>query len=121
MNPLTNQLVLTVQVDEPVQAGDSMSTPKGMTCRNFTLACRDQVLLYHNAEHIMMQLRHQVPTEENILNPSFKVAVELSPIEALALASELLTIAAPRIQPISTKTDAAELDPGDRTDASEAH
>ena len=94
-----------------------MSTPKGMTCRNFTLACRDQVLLYHNAEHIMMQLRHQVPTEENILNPSFKVAVELSPIEALALASELLTVAAPRIQTISTKTDAAELDTGDRADA----
>ena len=58
-----------------------------------------------------------MPTEENILNPSFKVAVELSPIEALALAAELLTIAAPRIQPISTKTDAAELDTADRADA----
>ena len=97
--------------------GDGMSTPKGMTCRNFTLACRDQVLLYHNAEHIIMQLRHQVPTEENVLNPSFKVAVELSPIEALALASELLTVAASRIQPISTKTDAAELDTAERADA----
>jgi len=50
-----------------------------------------------------------------------KVAVELSPIEALALASELLTIAASRIQAISTKTDAAELSTGDRADASEAH
>ncbi|HEX6555807.1 MAG TPA: hypothetical protein VF026_23815 [Ktedonobacteraceae bacterium] len=96
-----------------------MSTPKGMTCRNFTLACRDQILLYHNAEHIIMQLRHHVPTEDNILNPSFKVAVELSPVEALALASELLTITASRIQAISTKTDAAELDTGDRVDASE--
>jgi hypothetical protein len=67
-----------------------------------------------------MQLRHQMPTEENILNTSFKVAVELSPIEAIALASELLTIAAPRIQAISTKTDAIELDTGYRADPSEA-
>ena len=100
--------------------GYGMSTPKGMTCRNFTLACRDQILLYHNAEHIIMQLRDQVPTEVNILNPSFKVAVELSPIEAIALASELLTIAAPRILAISTKTDAVELNTARRADALEA-
>ncbi len=96
-----------------------MSTPKGMTCRNFTLASRDQILLYHNAEQIIVQLRHQVPTEENVLGPSFKVAVDLSPFEAIALASELLTIAAPRIQAISKKTDVAELDTGARTDASD--
>jgi hypothetical protein len=96
-----------------------MSTPKGMTCRNFTLVCRDQILLYHNAEHIIMQLRRQVPTDENVLSPSFKVAVDLSPFEAVALASELLTIAAPRIQAISKRTDAAELITGARTDASD--
>jgi hypothetical protein len=95
-----------------------MSTPKGMACRNFSLANHDQILLYHNAERIIMQLRHQVPTEENVLSPSFKVAVDLSPFEAIALASELLTIAAPRIQAISTKTDGLELNTGDRADAS---
>ena len=95
-----------------------MSTPKGMACRNFNLASHDQILLYHNAEHIIMQLRHQMPTEENVLSPSFKVAVDLSPFEAIALASELLTIATPRIRAISTKTDGFELNTGERGAAS---
>jgi hypothetical protein len=80
-----------------------MSTPKGMACRNFTLASRDQILLYHNEEQIIVQLRRQVPTEENVLSPSFKVAVDLSPFEAIALASELLTIAAPRSRQFQRK------------------
>ncbi len=75
-----------------------MSTPKGMSQRPFNLVSNDQVFIYHNQEHIVLQLRRQVPSDQNLLQPSFKVAVKLTPIEALSLASELLTIAAPRIQ-----------------------
>lgn len=80
-----------------------MSTPKGMTCHNFTLTNHDQMMLYHTSERIILQLRHKVATEEDILSPSFKVAVELSSTEAIALAAELLSIAAPQIQTL-TKT-----------------
>ena len=79
-----------------------MSNPKGMTSRIINVKNQDQVFVYHNAEQIILQLRRQVPTEENILSPSFKVAVELAPVEALALASELLTLAAPRIPSVSS-------------------
>ncbi len=78
-----------------------MSTPKGMRTRTISLASGDQVQMYSNPEHIYLQLRRLVPTEQDILLPSFKVAVELSPLEALRLASELLQLASARL--ISSK------------------
>jgi hypothetical protein len=67
-----------------------MSTPKGMKCQPRTLASGERVLLYTDASRIVLQLRRQVPTEEDLLSPSFKVAVSLSALEAAQLAGDLL-------------------------------
>jgi hypothetical protein len=74
-----------------------MSTPKGMKCSNRKLTNGDRVLIYSDREQIVLQIRHQTPTEENLLDPSFKVAVALSPADALLIASELLAAAVPRL------------------------
>lgn len=74
-----------------------MSTPKGMKCTPRTVATGDRVLIYSDLTRIILQLRRQVPTEEQILEPSFKVAVSLSPAEAIALASDLLNAALPQL------------------------
>jgi hypothetical protein len=57
-------------------------------------------LQYHrlndNAARILLQLRREVPTQQDILAPSFKTAVSLTEGEALALAAELLSVVASR-------------------------
>jgi hypothetical protein len=70
-----------------------MGTPKGMRNHAISLQSGDQVQVYSNAEHIYLQMRCEVPTEQDILTPSFKIAAELTPTEALSLAVELLTLA----------------------------
>src|SRR5690242_17374565 len=67
-----------------------MSTPKGMKCLPRTLVSGERVLLYTDASRIVLQLRRQVPTEEDLLAPSFKVAIELTALEAAQLAGDLL-------------------------------
>lgn len=74
-----------------------MSTPKGVKCSNRKVANGDRVLIYSDRERIVLQLRHQTPTEEDLLTPSFKVAVTLSPADALLIAHDLLAIAVPRL------------------------
>jgi hypothetical protein len=74
-----------------------MATPKGFKQFHRTLANGDKVLIYSNQNRIMLQLRREVPTEVNILDPSFKVAVDLSPVDALLIASKLLGAAAPQV------------------------
>jgi hypothetical protein len=61
-----------------------------MKCLSHTLASGDRVLLYTDANRIVLQMRRQVPTEEDLLAPSFKVAVSLNAIEAAQLAEDLL-------------------------------
>lgn len=75
-----------------------MSTPKGMKCQPRTLASGEQILLYSNTTQIVLQLRRQVPTEEDLLEPSFKVAVSLTALEAAQLARDLLGVALPQLQ-----------------------
>ncbi len=67
-----------------------MTNPKGMRVRVFKLAHPGQLHIYSDAERLILQLRRSTPTEEDALPPSFKVAVQLTTNEALALASELL-------------------------------
>ncbi len=74
-----------------------MGTPRGMKCTPRTLATGDKVHIYNDAAHIILQLRHLVPSEEDLLTPSFKVAVSLTPAEAIAIASELLNVALPQL------------------------
>lgn len=71
-----------------------MPAPKGTRAQAFKLASGDQVHVYSNRERVVLQLRHAVPTLEDMLEPSFKVAVELDAREILAIAGELLTAAA---------------------------
>ena len=67
-----------------------MATPKNMRAQAFNLNNGGAIHTYINDESILLQIRRSTPTEEDILQPSFKVAVTLTHREALALASELL-------------------------------
>ncbi len=74
-----------------------MSTPKGMKCIPRTLTTGDKILIYSNADQIVLQVRRQIPSEEELLEPSFKIAVALSPAEAVTIASDLLNAALPQL------------------------
>jgi hypothetical protein len=74
-----------------------MSTPKGMKCIPRTLTTGDKILIYSNADQIVLQVRRKIPSEEELLEPSFKVAVALSPAEAVTIASDLLNAALPQL------------------------
>ncbi len=82
-----------------------MSTPKGMRCTPRDLKSGDKLHVYSDPNQIVLQLRHQVPTEENILGSSFKVSTKLTPLEAVALATELFTLASPRLASDSKKLE----------------
>jgi hypothetical protein len=82
-----------------------MSTPTGMRCMTFRLENEDKVLVYSDVTHIFLQLRHATPTEQDILTPSFKIAVSLTEGAALALASELISIVANRRSAPPTSQD----------------
>ncbi len=65
-----------------------MGTPAGMRNVTFRLETGDKVFVYSDTTCIFLQLRREVLTQQDILAPSFKVAVSLTEGEALALASE---------------------------------
>jgi len=70
-----------------------MTTPKIMRAKTFPLKNGGAIHTYCNDEVILIQIRRSTATEEDILQPSVKVAVHLSQQEALAIASELLQAA----------------------------
>ena len=70
-----------------------MATPKGTRCIAFCLATGEAVHVYSNPAGILLQLRKEVPSEQDVTAPSFKVAVKLTPADALKIAGELLTAA----------------------------
>jgi hypothetical protein len=74
-----------------------VSTPRGMRCVPKDLECGDKLHLYSDPTRIVFQLRHQTPTEEDVLGNSFKVSTRLTPLEAVMLATELFTLASPRL------------------------
>ena len=71
-----------------------MATPRGLRTQVIKLVQGGQVHVYSAPDKLVLQLRHSVDSEQDLLLPSFKVAVELTPAEALAVASELLRAAA---------------------------
>jgi hypothetical protein len=73
-----------------------MATPKGMRAQRFLTASGDAVHIYSDKEKIVLQIRREVPTETDLLSSSYKVAVELSDDEVLAIAGELLTAVSQR-------------------------
>ncbi len=74
-----------------------MANPSGMRTQVFKLAQGAQVHIYSGPDRLVFQVRRSVETEADLLLPSFKVAVELTPTEALAVASELLRAAAAQL------------------------
>jgi hypothetical protein len=74
-----------------------MATPKGMRTRVFKLNAIEQVHVYSNDQTLILQIRREVPTEEDILATSIKAAVCLSPSQALSLAGELLEAASQQL------------------------
>ena len=74
-----------------------MANPKGYRNRSYNLEEGGQVMIYSNQNQVILQLRRETPTEADVLQPSFKVALSLTPAEALSLASELLQAASIQI------------------------
>ena len=70
-----------------------MATPKGKRAVPFAVNATDAVHVYSDDEHIWLQLRREVPTEQDIGRPSFKVALCLQPGTAHKLALELMNLA----------------------------
>lgn len=74
-----------------------MANPKGMRNRSIPLKEGGQVMIYSSSDQLVLQLRLDVPTEADILRPSFKTALELTYDEALLVAAELLQVASAHI------------------------
>ncbi len=75
-----------------------MATPKGTRAQRIATKSGEAVHIYSNAAQIVLQLRKEVPTEVDFSAASFKVAVTLTPAEALSVAGELLTVAALQVK-----------------------
>ena len=67
-----------------------MANPKGLRNRPIALEEGGMVMVYSNPTQILLQSRRETPTETDVLQPSFKVALALTPSEAFNLAGELL-------------------------------
>ena len=57
----------------------------------FSVNSTDAVHVYSDAQHIWLQLRRGIPTQDDIGAPSFKSAIRLTRDQAVAIAGELLT------------------------------
>lgn len=86
-----------------------MTTPKNMRAQTFTLKNGGAIHTYSNDEVILLQIRRSTPTEEDILQPSVKVAVNLSQQEALAIASELLLAVSRQLKGASQSSETVSL------------
>lgn len=71
-----------------------MATPKGIRAKPIPINSTDAVHIYSDSTKIWLQLRREHPTEDDIGIPSFKTALRISPTQALAIAGELLSVAA---------------------------
>jgi hypothetical protein len=76
-----------------------MATPKGTRAQRLLLKSGDAVHVYSTPQAITLQLRHEVPTEVDTAATSFKASVVLTASDALAIAGELLTVAAGQVRP----------------------
>jgi len=86
-----------------------MTTPKNMRAQTFTLKNGGAIHTYSNDEVILLQIRRSTPTEEDLLQPSVKVAVNLSQQEALAIASELLLAVSRQLKDASQSSETVSL------------
>ncbi len=75
-----------------------MATPKGTRSQRIATASGEAVHIHSNPNQIVLQLRKEVPTEVDFSAAPFKVAVNLTPAEALCVAAELLMVAALQVK-----------------------
>ncbi|HMO13134.1 MAG TPA: hypothetical protein PKD64_11520 [Pirellulaceae bacterium] len=80
-----------------------MSTPKGTRCRKIKLEADASIFVYSSDDQLIMQTRRNVATEDDVLSPSFKIAVPLQPNEAIELAGELLCAASSQLDRLRNK------------------
>ena len=71
-----------------------MATPKGIRAKPIPINATDAVHIYSDSTKIWLQLRREHPTEKDIGITSFKTALRITPNQAIAIAGELLSIAA---------------------------
>lgn len=71
-----------------------MATPKGTRSKPIHINSTDAVHIYSDPTKIWLQLRREHPTEDDIGITSFKAALRLTPTQAIAIAGELLSVAA---------------------------
>jgi hypothetical protein len=77
----------------PKGIDDTVATPKGMRVQTFPVNASDAVHVYSDETHIWIQLRRDVPTEQDIGRSSFKVAFCLTPGTAHKVGLELMNVA----------------------------
>jgi hypothetical protein len=83
-----------------------MATPKGMRAQQFPVNPSDMIHVYSDAGHIWLQIRRDVPTEQDIGRSSFKVALCLQPGTAHKLGLELMNIAERNREKLKAKSAA---------------
>ena len=84
-----------------------MATPKGMRAVQYPVNATDAVHVYSDENHIWLQLRRDVPTDQDIGRPSFKIALCLQPGTAHKLGLELMNIADKNKSRMNAKAPAA--------------
>lgn len=84
-----------------------VATPKGMRATQYPVNGSDAVHLYSDETHIWIQLRRDVPTEQDIGRSSFKVAFCLQPGTAEKLGLELMNLAARNKERLKQKSVSA--------------
>ena len=70
-----------------------MATPKGMRAIQLAVNATDSIHVYSDDNHIWLQLRRHVPTEQAIGRSSYKVALCMQPGTAQKLGLELMNTA----------------------------
>ena len=56
-----------------------------------------KILLSSDKQQVVLQVRYQVATEEDVITPSFRVAVSMTLTETIALATSLLNVASAQL------------------------
>jgi hypothetical protein len=80
-----------------------------MRAVQFAVNASDAIHVYSDDNHIWIQLRRDVPTEQDIGRSSFKVALCLQPGTAQKLGLELMNIAERNRERLKTKGSAPQL------------
>jgi hypothetical protein len=81
-----------------------VDTSKGTRFPEVTLAADGCNHVYGNGDQLVIQTCRAVPTEDDILSPSFNIAVRLLSNEALELASELFAVVSSHIDRLRNGT-----------------